>query len=544
MARDVDHYFKGEPLEGRPDEVAYRVGKFVRRHRRPLASAALAVGAIAAVVVFAGPPSQRRAHSSPPASAEGQSARRAHRGASPRAASRGREEQDYAPSKDLRVVSLVDRGLTQARGLAADPTAQSDFYATLGSIYERLGNLTQADWLLRAALDERRTLYGRAHSLVAESEIDLALLLGAEDKLDEAESRAHAAVATAESLRPANPAEVAASKAALGVVLEGAGRYKESSRRCWPRPVPHPPQRTDRRARNSPRAPAETWPTSSSTWPTYDARPGPRPAGAGYRKLNGNHHPTCSSDLFNLAAIKQQRGEYADAERYCREGLEITRAWFDPKHPQVAADLTMLERTSSPRGKLPTRARTFPRRSAFWIQEHVPPHGWTKHTTAVKSVLNRLTARHHRPRDQALRRGHARVLAHGRHLPQGVPQGALPAGARARQPGQRVSALVTSACARMSRFNDALAVYAKTLPSDHDNVAISRVKLGRALLGERRYADAEAESRAGYEILMKKAVARSIEWLQWRCGPSVAGCQGLASRRTRRFEQELSVNEK
>jgi serine/threonine-protein kinase len=47
-------------------------------------------------------------------------------------------------------------------------------------------------------------------------------------------------------------------------------------------------------------------------------------------------------------------------------------------------------------------------------------------------------------------------------------------------------------------------MYAQTLPADHLNVAIARIKLGRALLPQHRYADAETQSLAGYGILMKK----------------------------------------
>ena len=41
LIRDIDHYLKGEPLEARPDTLRYRAGKFVKRHRRAVAAAAL-----------------------------------------------------------------------------------------------------------------------------------------------------------------------------------------------------------------------------------------------------------------------------------------------------------------------------------------------------------------------------------------------------------------------------------------------------------------------------------------------------------------------
>ena len=62
-------------------------------------------------------------------------------------------------------------------------------------------------------------------------------------------------------------------------------------------------------------------------------------------------------------------------------------------------------------------------------------------------------------------------------------------------------------------FRDALQIYAQTLPPNHLNVAIVRVKLGRALIPQRRYADAEAQSLAGYEVLMKQSNAPA-NWLE------------------------------
>ena len=47
-------------------------------------------------------------------------------------------------------------------------------------------------------------------------------------------------------------------------------------------------------------------------------------------------------------------------------------------------------------------------------------------------------------------------------------------------------------------------MYAQTLPAEHQLVGIARVRLGRAILQQRRYSEAENESWAGYELLMKQ----------------------------------------
>jgi len=55
-------------------------------------------------------------------------------------------------------------------------------------------------------------------------------------------------------------------------------------------------------------------------------------------------------------------------------------------------------------------------------------------------------------------------------------------------------------------------MYAQTLPSGHQLVGIARVRLGRAILRQRRYSAAESEIRAGYELLMKQT-SPPASWL-------------------------------
>ena len=51
LAADVRHYLNHEPVTARADSFGYRAGKFVRRHRVPVAIAALiAVGLVGAAV--------------------------------------------------------------------------------------------------------------------------------------------------------------------------------------------------------------------------------------------------------------------------------------------------------------------------------------------------------------------------------------------------------------------------------------------------------------------------------------------------------------
>src|SRR6185312_2138068 len=78
-------------------------------------------------------------------------------------------DDDVGPADSLRVVTMLDRGLKEARALDAVPQSQAELYETLGSIYQDLGNYDRADTLLRASLAERRALFQSDNPDIANS---------------------------------------------------------------------------------------------------------------------------------------------------------------------------------------------------------------------------------------------------------------------------------------------------------------------------------------------------------------------------------------
>ena len=61
-------------------------------------------------------------------------------------------DEAAGPADDLRVVTLLDRGVLEAQSLSGTPKVQAELYQTLGDIYEKLGKLDRADSLLSQAL--------------------------------------------------------------------------------------------------------------------------------------------------------------------------------------------------------------------------------------------------------------------------------------------------------------------------------------------------------------------------------------------------------
>jgi serine/threonine-protein kinase len=62
-------------------------------------------------------------------------------------------------------------------------------------------------------------------------------------------------------------------------------------------------------------------------------------------------------------------------------------------------------------------------------------------------------------------------------------------------------------------YHQAIQVFSETLPADHLNMGIAQIKLGRALLRQSQYSEAETHILSGYAILSKQANP-SVSFLQ------------------------------
>src|SRR6266571_1010816 len=200
LIRDVDHYLAGEPLEARPDTFGYRIGKFVRRNWQPVSAAAASLLVVVSLVVFY---TVRLATARNAAVAEaGRTQRIQHFMLN---LFQGGDEA-VGPADSLRVVTLLDRGVQDAKSLDGQPAVQAELYETLGTIYQKLGKLDQADSLLRRALDQRRSLFGSDHSEVAKSLVALGRLRLAQAEYQDAERLIRDGLAMSKRhLRPDHP---------------------------------------------------------------------------------------------------------------------------------------------------------------------------------------------------------------------------------------------------------------------------------------------------------------------------------------------------
>jgi serine/threonine-protein kinase len=496
LLRDINHFLAGEPLEARPDTLRYRLGKFVRRRWRGVAAAALLLVSAVALVTFY---SLRLARARNAAVAD---------------AARAERIQQFmvnlfqggdavaGPAESLRVVTLLDRGVQSARTLSTEPAAQAELYATLGGVFQKLGDLERADTMLQAALSNRRRIYGRGSASVAPSLVGLGLLRLEQAQLDSAEALVRQGLGIAEQARPAKPLVVSQAMAALGAVLEARGEYDSAIAML------------EHSIRIGQTAGATAADIASNTAELANSH---FYAGhldqsdslnhellASYHSLYGPRHPLVADALINLGAAQFNRGHYTDAERFDREALDIIRAWYGDDHPETASGETLLARALVYQERFEEARPLLVH--ALQVQERTYGPAHPRVASALNELGNSALAGKDYPAAEGyftrMRNIYRQVYGEDHYL-------------YALSVSNLASVyLAEGQYARAEpMFREAAGRYAAALSPDHIFTGVARIKLGRTLLREGKFQEAYAETNAGRQIVEKQA-APSVSWLE------------------------------
>jgi len=487
LIRDVDHYLNGEPLEARPDSARYRLGKFVRRNRRTVSAAALVFTVVVGLVIFF---TVRLAKARNAALEEAARTQRIQRFMTN--LFQGGDEA-AGPADSLRVVTLLDRGVQQAQTLNNDPKVQAELYQNLGNIYQKLGKFDQADSLLRRALDQRKSLFGADSPEVAESLLALALLRSDQAHLEEAEQLARQALEMTRRHFPPNHPAVAKAMLALGKILGQRGSYDQAI------------QVLGEAVRLQSAPGVATTDLASSLSALADAQysaghydvcdPLYRRVLEMHRQLYGPRHPLVADDLASLGAVQQDLGYYSEAEQFHRQVLDIIESYYGKDHPKTAASLTSLGQSFMYEKKYDEAVAVLQR--ALAIQEHVygPVHPSVAETlnelgsvASMRDQFDEAEARLRRAADIY------RAIYGDHHYLVAIALSNVATVYMSKEDYPRAEQL----------FRDVVRRLTETLSAGNVNTGIARVKLGRALLRQNRYTEAEVETLAGYEVLTRQ----------------------------------------
>ena len=495
LMRDLDHFLAREPLDARPDTLAYRATTFVRRNRRAvIATSAVAMSAVVLIAFY----TVRLAQARDRALRETVRAQRIQRFTT-RLFEGG--EEGAGPAESLRVVSLLAAGAAEARTLDLEPEVQADLYGTLGGIYRQLGDFARADSLLGMGMAQWRRIAGAGSEEAGRAAVALGDLRTDQARFDEAETLLRAGI-SALSRSPDQSLALADARVSLGRSLTERGEHE--------------------------RAIAEL----DSVVGTLRARPGEttelldaigelasahfyagnydvadslnRQVLAMTRRLFGDKHPRVAEDLMNLGATEQERGNYRQAEGYFRDALARTIAFHGEDHYRTAGNLVYLGRALLLQNRYAEAKAAFERSLAIRERVFGPMHPNVANTL---NELGSLAIRENRYDDAEV--AFRRVLDiytrayPGRNYRTGVATGNLADTYLYRGEYRRAEPL----------YRDALVTYIATQGPEHLNTGIGYIKLGRCLLRSGRFKDAVPETERGYAIVAKVA-APDISFLQ------------------------------
>jgi serine/threonine-protein kinase len=312
MAGDVDRYLQGLPVLARPDSWSYRTEKFVRRHTLGVALSAALVATLIGFTTTVYLQSGRIKKERDVAEAErtiADTQRERAEAVSGFLIDSFRVADPFAEGGNpVTARQILDNGAKRIGSeLSNQPAIKADVLDTIGTAYLGLGLPEDAQPLIEAGLDLRRSMFGEDSEAVASSLYSLNRVYEKKGDLTQAEALARQSLDI--NQRKTGPASIqtATSLCRLGVIH----RIKDEL------------------------AAAEK--LFQSCLDIRRARLGP-------------HDESLTSPLDNLAHIAAHRGDNLLAEKYLSQALEIDRLTRSEEHPQYIRHLLRLAMATHDRG--------------------------------------------------------------------------------------------------------------------------------------------------------------------------------------------------
>jgi eukaryotic-like serine/threonine-protein kinase len=486
IIRDIDHYTRAEPLEARRENMLYKAKKFLRRNRVPVFATGITTVLIVSTIAFF---TWRLAHERTNALIQAERAQQIQRfilglfeG----------NDKEAGPGQDLRVITLLDRGVSTANALNTEPAVQAELYYTLGTMYMKLGKLDRADAMLQSAINLQQSNLTTDKPALADTLTAQGLLRSDQGKSDQAEQLVRQAIALTESRDFHQRSSMGRELTALGEVQINHGQYA---------PAVDVLQRAA--ALEASADPTTELSDTLSNLATAKLYLGNYSEASDIyhqvlqldQKIYAGNHPRLAEDLQNISQIEEVWGRYADAEQDERKALAIDQAWYGEENPKTAIVETSLASTLIYRNNYAEAESLL--QKALHTQEttygNTSPH--------VAFVLNSLAGvENHKKQYHASETDYERMAA--------IYRAAYGAD------DYRVaiaSSNLAGVLLNEKRFAESeslleqvIETYKKKLPGDNINIGISQIKLGRVYMAQHRYREAEPHTLAGYDIVRKQ----------------------------------------
>jgi non-specific serine/threonine protein kinase/serine/threonine-protein kinase len=219
FAGDIQRYLNHEPVTARPASRAYRLQKYVRRHRVGVSMAAAALLLLVAFSAMQAIEIRRITRERD----------RANRIADFMTQMFKVSDPSQARGNSITAREVLDKASRDIdTGLAKDPDMQAQMMNTMGSVYMSLGLYKEAESLFRRALDARTRLLGPNHRDTMLTTLNVSEALMYETQFPESEKFARQAYdAARKNLGPSDPLTIRTGNA-LGLLLNNQSRFADS----------------------------------------------------------------------------------------------------------------------------------------------------------------------------------------------------------------------------------------------------------------------------------------------------------------------------
>jgi serine/threonine protein kinase len=283
LSRDLENHLQSLPVVARPDTLAYRSRKFLRRHRAGAAAAVVVALLVAGFIVSLIVQGRRLVRERDKARYSLTFLMDTFKDADPY----------HTKGERLTADEIMTRGAERvARDLARQPDVQAALMDAIGEVERGLGRFERAEPLLARSLDLRRAAFGPNSLEVAESLEHLGLLKRDRADLAGAERLLRGALAIRRARLGDGDLETAKTLDELGVVLV-----------------------------------AEKEPVEAETLH--------REALATAMRVEGAVGPTVAESLLQLAKAKLAQGNDMAAERVARQALVVERGVLGARDPRL-----------------------------------------------------------------------------------------------------------------------------------------------------------------------------------------------------------------
>jgi non-specific serine/threonine protein kinase/serine/threonine-protein kinase len=388
LAADIGRYLKNEPVVARPASTAYRLRKYVLRHR---VAAGVTAGLTLLLVGFAvlqAAELRRITRERDRASRITEFMTNMFKVTNP----------SEARGKTVTAREILDKASQDIdAGLTKDPDLQAGMMDVMGQVYDNIGLYSRAQSLLQGSVDIRRRVLGPENPDTLRSMNDLARTLDHEGQYAEAESLVRQTLDIERRvLGPEHP-DTVWSISNLGISLTREGRFAEAEN------LLREALETRRRVLGSAHPQTLTSMSNLAAVLSDEGKQGEaekllRETLDTKRRVLGPDDPDTIVSMNNLASVLNSEGQYAEANQLFRETLEIRRRVLGPEHPQTLISMMNLADNLTKMGEY-AEAETLLRQT-LEIQRHVlgPEHPYTAVTTYNLASL----AAHRGQRDEAL----------------------------------------------------------------------------------------------------------------------------------------------